>query len=91
MTFRRIFIIYYYYYYFLFAPTLEHRASVKRFVSLQSLNLGHPVGLLGRVISPSQGHYLTQTQNKHTHKHPYLEWDSNPRSQRLSERRQFML
>jgi hypothetical protein len=39
---------------------------VKRFVSLQFLNLGHSVGLLGRVISPSQGRYLTQTQNKHT-------------------------
>jgi hypothetical protein len=44
---------------------LEHRASVKRFVSLQFLNLRHSVGLLGRVISPSQGLYLTQTQNKH--------------------------
>jgi hypothetical protein len=40
---------------------LEHRASVKRFVSLQFLNLKHSVGLLGRVISPSQGLYLTQT------------------------------
>jgi hypothetical protein len=47
------------------APTLEHRASVKRFVSLQFLNLRHLVGLPGRMISPSQGRYLTQT-----HKHP---------------------
>jgi hypothetical protein len=44
---------------------LEHRASVKRFVSLQFLNLRHSLGLLRRVISPSQGRYLTQTQNKH--------------------------
>jgi hypothetical protein len=44
---------------------LERRPSVKRFVSLQFLNLKHSVGLLGRVISPSQGRYLTQTQNKH--------------------------
>jgi hypothetical protein len=44
---------------------LEHRASVKRFVSLQFLNLRHSLGLLGRVISPSQGRYLTQTQNEH--------------------------
>jgi FAD synthase len=44
---------------------LEHRASVKRFVSLQFLNLRHLVALLERVISPSQGRYLTQTQNKH--------------------------
>jgi hypothetical protein len=28
-------------------------------------NLRHSAGLLGRVISPSQGRYLTQTQNKH--------------------------
>jgi hypothetical protein len=37
---------------------------VKRFVSLQFLNLRHSVGLLGRVISPSQGQgrYLTQIQ-----------------------------
>jgi hypothetical protein len=34
---------------------LEHRASVKRFVSLQFLNLRHSIGLLGRVISTSQG------------------------------------
>jgi hypothetical protein len=47
------------------APTLEHRTCVKRFVSLQFLNLRHSVGLLRRVISPSQGRYLTQTQNKH--------------------------
>jgi hypothetical protein len=44
---------------------LEHKASVKRFVSLQFLDLTHSVGLLGRVISPSQGRYLIQTQNKH--------------------------
>jgi hypothetical protein len=42
---------------------LEHTASVKCFVSLQFLNLRHSVGLLGRVISPSQGRYLTETQN----------------------------
>jgi hypothetical protein len=44
---------------------LEHRSSVKRFVSLQFLNLSHSVVLLGRMISPSQGRYLTKTQNKH--------------------------
>jgi hypothetical protein len=43
---------------FLVAPILEHRASVKRFVSLQFLNLRQSVGLLGREISPTQGHYL---------------------------------
>jgi hypothetical protein len=44
---------------------LEHRTSVKCFVSLQFLNLRQTVELLGRGISPSQGRYLTQTQNKH--------------------------
>jgi hypothetical protein len=29
-------------------------------------------------------------QNKRTHRHPCLEWDSNPRPQCSSERRQFM-
>jgi hypothetical protein len=55
-------------------PRLEHRASVKRLVSLQFLNLRQSVGLLGRGISPSQGHYLIHTQNKR--KHPCIEWDS---------------
>jgi hypothetical protein len=71
------------------APTLEHRASVKRFVSLQFLN----PKTVGRTpwtgISPSQGRYL----HKHrinTDKHPCLEWYSNPRSHRSSGRRQFM-
>jgi hypothetical protein len=44
---------------------MEHRASMKRFVSLQFFNLRHSVGLFGGVISPLQGCYLTQTQNKH--------------------------
>jgi hypothetical protein len=46
---------------------------VKRFVSLQFLNLRESVGLLGRTITPSQGRYLTQTHNKH--RYPCLEWD----------------
>jgi hypothetical protein len=44
---------------------LEPRASVKRFVSLQFLNLRQSVRPLGQVISQSQGRYLTQTQKKH--------------------------
>jgi hypothetical protein len=50
----------------------EHRASVKRFVSLQFLNLRQSAGLLGRVIRPSQCcclHRTTQTQNKLRHIH----------------------
>jgi hypothetical protein len=46
------------------------------------------VGLLGQGIIPTQGRYLHTEQRKHTH--PCIEWDSNPRSQRSSERRQFM-
>jgi hypothetical protein len=65
---------------------LEHRASVKRFVSLQLLNLRQSIRLLGRVISPLQGRYLNRGQHKHrkthTHtKHPCLEWDLNTRPQ----------
>jgi hypothetical protein len=41
---------------------VEHRACVKCFVSLQFLNLLHSVGLLRRVVRPSQSRYLTQTQ-----------------------------
>jgi hypothetical protein len=44
---------------------LQHRASVKRFVSLQFFILRHSVGRLGREFSPSQDRYLTQTQNEH--------------------------
>jgi hypothetical protein len=32
----------------------------------------------------------TRTQYKRTHRHPCFEWDSNPRFQRSSERRQLM-
>jgi hypothetical protein len=48
---------------------------------------------LGRGISLSQGRYLHTEQHEHrinTHRHPCLELDSNPRSQRSSERRYFM-
>jgi hypothetical protein len=33
-------------------------------------------------------HTTTQTRNKRTYRHPCLEWDPNPRSQRSSGRRQ---
>jgi hypothetical protein len=45
------------------------------------------VGLPGQVISLSQGSYLHTGQYKHrinTHRHPCLEWDLNPPSQRSS-------
>jgi hypothetical protein len=43
------------------------------------------------VAMPISIHRTTQTQNKGTqYRHPCLEWDSNPWSQRSSEWRQFM-
>jgi hypothetical protein len=52
------------------------------------------VGLLGQVISPLQGRYLHTEQHTHRknahNRHSCLEWDSNSRSQRSSNRRHFM-
>jgi hypothetical protein len=61
----------------------------------QFLDHSQTVGLLGRVISSSQGLYQNTGQHEHrkmhTHiKHPCPEWDSNPRSRPPSERRQCM-
>jgi hypothetical protein len=68
-----------------YSPIQALAASMKLSVSLQLLDLGQSVGLLGRMISSSRGLYL------HTNtKHPWLGRDSNPRSRRRSERRQFM-
>jgi hypothetical protein len=50
-------------------------------------------GLLGRRISQSKNLYLYTEQHRHrisAHRHPCLEWDSNPRPQCSSGRRQFM-
>jgi hypothetical protein len=74
---------------------LEHRASVKRSVSLQFLDLfRQSVEVLGRVISPSHGLYPHTGQHKHrkthTHQTSMPKWYSNPWSQRPCERRQFM-
>jgi hypothetical protein len=51
------------------------------------LILWYSVGPLGWGISPSQGRYLYK-HRINTDTHPCLEWDSNPRSLRLSGRRQ---
>jgi hypothetical protein len=46
------------------------------------------VGLLGRVMDPSQGRCLRRTtQSQDERRHPCLEWDSNSRSQCLSGRK----
>jgi hypothetical protein len=58
----QVFFLFFFFFFFFFfyscCSHLEHRASVKRFVSIQFLNLRQSVGLLGRGISPSQGRYL---------------------------------
>jgi hypothetical protein len=67
---------------------LEHRASVKRFVSLPFLNFGQSVGLLGLGISPSQGRYLhrtTQTEQTQTNIHASSGIRSHDPSVRASE------
>jgi hypothetical protein len=61
----------------------------------QFLDLSHAVGLLGRVISSSQGLCRNTGQHKHrktpTHiKHPYPGRDSKPQSWPPSDRRLFM-
>jgi hypothetical protein len=70
----------------LYSPIQALAASMKLSVSLQLLDLGQSVGLLGRVISSSLGLYLYTNTEKRTHntntKHPCPEWDSNPRSRR---------
>jgi hypothetical protein len=78
----------------LYSPSQALAASMKLSVSLQLLDLGQSVGLLGQVISSSQGLYLYMNTEKRTHntntKHPCPEWDTNPRSRRPRERRHFM-
>jgi hypothetical protein len=83
------------YYFSSFSSSMALTALRRPWPLLQFRNhfFTQTVGLLGRVINSSQGRYLhtgQHKQNKRKHRHPYLEWDSNPRSQRSSERRQFM-
>jgi hypothetical protein len=67
---------------------------MKLSVSLQLLDLGQSVGLLGRVISSSQGLYQYINTENLTHntntKYPCPEWHSNSRSRYPRERKQFM-
>jgi hypothetical protein len=73
-----------------FSVALQHFEPWPLF---QVLNPIHTVRLLGLGISPSQGLYLHTEQQKHgtnAHRHPCLEWDSNPRTQCSSGRRWFM-
>jgi hypothetical protein len=52
------------------------------------LILRQSVGLLGQGISPSLGRYLQRKHRINAKKDPCLKWDSNPRSQCSSGRRQ---
>jgi hypothetical protein len=74
------------------APTWEQGASVKRFVSLQFLN-PKTVDSTPRMGNQSVARPLPTWDNTNrinVDRHPGSEWDSNPRSQCSSERRQFM-
>jgi hypothetical protein len=69
------------------------QASVRPRPLFQFLDPIHSGTTAWTGISPSQGPYLHTEQQKdriNRHRHPCLEWDSNPRSQWLSERKQFM-
>jgi hypothetical protein len=62
-TTNRKLVFFFFFFFYSCCSHFEYRAYVKRFVSLQFLNLKQSVGLLGRGISPSQGRYLhTNTQ-----------------------------
>jgi hypothetical protein len=75
-------------------PFFVSTAQFRPWLPLQLLDVGQSVGLLGRVISSSQGLYLYTNTEKRTHntntKQSCPEWDSNTRSRRPRERRQFM-
>jgi hypothetical protein len=65
--------------------------NLGRFFS--SLIYTQSAGLLGRGISLSQGRYLHTEHHKHrinVHRHPCLQWDSNPRPHCSSGWRRFM-
>jgi hypothetical protein len=76
--------------FFLFTGSTAPLGPGLRFFSFMTIL--QTVGLLGRVISSSQGLYLNTEWTHilvHT-KHPSLVWDSNPRSLIPSKRRQYM-
>jgi hypothetical protein len=82
------------FFFWLYSTIQGLAASMKLSVSFQLLDLGQSVGLLGRVISSSQGLYLytnTEKRKQNTNtKYPCPEWVSNPQSRRPRKRRQFM-
>jgi hypothetical protein len=89
---RQSLIVSCYFLFCLYSPIQALAGSMKLFVSLQLLDLGQLVDFLGRVVISSQGLYLYTDTGKRTHdtKHSSHEWDSNQRSRRPRERKQFM-
>jgi hypothetical protein len=80
---------YFYYYYCLYSPLL----GLGRYFSFLTLYTVCRTPWTGDqpVTRPLPTHRTTQTQNKRTqYRHPGLECDSNPLSQRSGKRRQFM-
>jgi hypothetical protein len=79
-------------YFFTMAPPAH--SGPRPFIQFYN-HFSQTVGLIWGEIRPSQDLYLNTGQHKHrinaytNTKSPCLEWDSNPRSQRPSERRQF--
>jgi hypothetical protein len=72
------------YFHYFFSVALQSLKDLGRLIYRRFLELfRHVAGLLGRVISPSQGLYLHRTtQHRKTRdKHPCFERDPNPRSQ----------
>jgi hypothetical protein len=73
---------------------ISNKYKLKLSISLQLPHLGQSAGILGRVISSSQGLCPYMNAEKRTHntntKHLWPMWDSNPRSERPSRQRQLM-
>jgi hypothetical protein len=99
-------IYYYYYYYplnfviiqflfFISFPLIPYSYGSSLFFSLDLYTIGRTLWTSDRPVArPLPKHRTTQTQNNaHTHTHtkqPCPKWDSNPRTQRPRQRRQFM-
>jgi hypothetical protein len=73
--------------------TLKESSVPMKLVGMIKMCLYELVGLLDARLASLKRRYLHTEQHKHrinAHRHPCIEWDSNPRPQRSRERRQFM-
>jgi hypothetical protein len=82
---------YYYYYYYIIIMALQPFVGPWQLFSV-SWSYTQSVGHLGGGSARRKASVYTQnnTNRINAQRHPCLEWDSNPRAQRSSERRQFM-